>query len=112
MKKSTLITLSLFLVFTNAVPVSADSANNSEESSNYDKADKLLPGEEVVTPTGKKMKVWTTEGPVPVSKAPEPYEDERDINGVPVIIDRSDRKHHRHRSERRPVRESSDSPQN
>ena len=33
----------------------------------------VLPGEAVKTDTGRKMKVWTTAGPVPVESAPEPW---------------------------------------
>lgn len=32
---------------------------------------RLYPGEEIITPAGKKMRVWTTEGPVAVSPAPK-----------------------------------------
>jgi len=30
----------------------------------------FLPGEEVVTPSGKKMRIWNTAGPVPGGSAP------------------------------------------
>ncbi len=58
-------------------------------SSNFHKTEKFLPGEEVVSPTGQRMKVWSTEGPVPVSRAPEPFEDREKtvINDENVIID-------------------------
>ncbi|MFN8388951.1 MAG: hypothetical protein U0136_01520 [Bdellovibrionota bacterium] len=46
-----------------------------QSSSNFKKTKKFLPGEEVVTPTGKTVKVWSTEGPVPVSRAPQPFDD-------------------------------------
>jgi len=56
-------------------------AGADESSENYKKSEKFLPGEEVVTPTGQKLRVWSTEGPVPVSPPPEPFEapEERQI---------------------------------
>jgi hypothetical protein len=62
----------------------------TKESANYNKSDKFLPGEEVVTPTGQKMKVWTTEGPVKVSPPPQPFqapEEQRPTKGTSVLID-------------------------
>lgn len=63
----------------------------TQQSANYGKEKaEFLPGEEVVTPTGKKVKVWSTRGPVPVSKAPEPFEDrEKTVlpSGVIVEVD-------------------------
>lgn len=59
-------------------------------SANYNKDRHFLPGEEVVTPTGQKLKVWSTEGPVPVSKAPEPFSDPAKTQLPPnahVIVD-------------------------
>ena len=54
----------------------APAAKPGLESSNYDKTeDRFLPGEEVVTPTGKKMKVWSARGPVRVSPPPQPFDD-------------------------------------
>lgn len=71
-----------------------DSASRSDKpvdrsSSNYDKTEQFLPGEEVQTPSGRPVKVWSTKGPVPVSRAPEPFEDrEKTVLGdTPVIID-------------------------
>ena len=61
----------------------------SKESANYQKAEKLLPGEEVVTPTGQKIKVWSTEGPVKVNKAPEPFADQEKsvADDAHIVID-------------------------
>ncbi len=54
---------------------------------------RYLPGEEVVTPTGKKLKVWSTEGPVSVSKTPEPFADKgKDLNDVHIVVDAEKRK--------------------
>ncbi len=50
--------------------------NEDKSSANYKKSKEFIPGEEVVTPTGKTVKVWSTKGPVEVSKAPEPFADE------------------------------------
>lgn len=53
--------------------------------------DQVLPGEEITTANGKKMKVWSTRGPVPVSRAPEPFEDREKstLDGSRVIVDES-----------------------
>ncbi len=79
-------------------PPSAFSVPPTAESKNYEKAKQLLPGEEVVTPTGQKIKVWSTVGSVPVEKASEPFEEEGPaMNELDVEIDASDslRKHDR-----------------
>jgi hypothetical protein len=60
-----------------------------QSSENFKKTEDFLPGEEVVSTTGKKVKVWSTKGPVPVSRAPEPFED-RDktvLDGSHLVID-------------------------
>ncbi len=46
----------------------ATAAVADQSSKNFPKTGRFLPGEEVVTPTGKKMRVWSTEGPVPVTQ--------------------------------------------
>lgn len=56
-------------------PMGAVPSSNPIPSSNFGKTRKFIPGEEVITPTGKTVKVWSTEGPVPVSRAPRPFED-------------------------------------
>lgn len=71
-------------------PASAPSATADQSSANFGKTGRFLPGEEVVTPTGKKMKVWSTEGPVSVSPPPEPFEDrvERRLpDNTHVVVD-------------------------
>jgi hypothetical protein len=54
-------------------------------SKQYDKRlPPVLPGEEIVTETGQRMRVWSSSGPVPVNPPPpqqQPY------GGVPVIVD-------------------------
>ena len=61
---------------------------DAQPSENYRKEDSFLPGEEVRTPTGQKLKIWSTEGPVPVSRAPEPFASPQPpIEGVGVVID-------------------------
>lgn len=77
-------------------------ANEDRSSSNFNKTDRLLPGEEVITPTGKRVKVWSTKGPVPVDRAPEPFEDREKsvLQGSHIVIDAEraadrDRRDHR-----------------
>ncbi len=55
--------------------VKTDTVNQDNSSANFHKTKEFLPGEEVVTTTGKKVKVWSTEGAVKVNKAPEPFRD-------------------------------------
>ena len=56
------------------------------------KSQNLLPGEQVTTSSGKKMKVWSTNGPVDVDRAPEPFEDKQksliDGNDLNIEIER------------------------
>ncbi len=87
-----LITLVLGLIPITALADSAPDATAPQESGNYDKTGKqLMPGEEIVTPTGKKMRVWNTAGPVPVQRAPEPFQKTPQEQGLPnglgVIVD-------------------------
>ena len=74
-------------------------------SSNFGKTDRFLPGEEVVGPTGKKMRVWSTEGPVSVSQSPEPFEDtveKRLPADTHIVIDPEDiRRRNRNREDNR-----------
>lgn len=48
----------------------------------------VIPGEEVVV-NGKKIKVWSTSGPIPVSKAPQPFDEPARDFAVPgsVVVD-------------------------
>lgn len=69
----------------------ADAPSSVEVSptNNLSKTEHFLPGEEVVTETGKKVKVWSTRGPVKVSPPPQPFDDPRKghIGGANVIVD-------------------------
>ena len=49
---------------------------NCSETHEKDR-DRILPGEEVSTQGGKKLKVWTTEGRVEVRSPPEPFREPR-----------------------------------
>jgi hypothetical protein len=54
-------------------------------SKQYDKRlPPVLPGEEVVTETGQRMRVWSSSGPVPINPPPQP---QQLGGGVPVIVD-------------------------
>jgi hypothetical protein len=56
----------------------------------------VMPGEEIVTETGQKMKVWSSAGPVPVNPRPTPQQLPTGSNGagVGVIVDTRDRYDH------------------
>jgi hypothetical protein len=55
-----------------------------------------MPGEEIVTETGQKMKVWSSAGPVPVNARPTPQQLPSGANGagIGVIVDTRDRYDH------------------
>ena len=63
-------------------PVFADQADNGDDGSDDqdkpttrqddDRLPPVLPGEEVVTQTGQKMRVWSSAGPVPLNVQPTP----------------------------------------
>ena len=78
-----------------ATELYADSDRSSANGSNTDQAREYLPGEEVVTESGQKLKVWSTRGPVEVNKAPEPFEDSDDQ--IDVIVDTRDKQQRRDR---------------
>ena len=46
-----------------------------------------LPGEEIVTERGKKMKVWSSSGPVPVNQQPTPNSISNPGYPAAVIVD-------------------------
>lgn len=54
-----------------------------------DRLPPILPGEEVVTETGQKMRVWSSAGPVPVNQqpTPQPLPQSQSVGGVGVIVD-------------------------
>lgn len=78
--------------------VGHDVASVTESSSNETSPQVLdkrmppvVPGQEV-TVNGKKMKVWSTAGEVPVAQAPEPWEKDssetkQELQGLGVVID-------------------------
>lgn len=69
-----ILTLSILpLVAANAVADSPDSgfSYNDTKSDSDDSNDRdYLPGEEVTTESGRKTRVWSTRGPVPVNQQP------------------------------------------
>ena len=63
-------------------PVESPAAGPLKEGADF------IPGQEVVDPSsGKRVKVWTTRGPVPVSQPPEPFATKPLPEGVGVVID-------------------------
>lgn len=78
-----------------AQPLGTDGKPVDQSSSNFNKTGRYLPGEEVVTPTGKKVKIWSTEGPVPVNPPAQQYGDQAGWGSFSpnVIIDTDDRDH-------------------
>ena len=74
--------------------VAAESGANPTTRQYNDRLPPILPGEEVVTETGQKMRVWSSSGPVPVNPQPTPQQLPSGIGGagVGVIVDgRTDR---------------------
>lgn len=54
----------------------------------------VLPGEEVVTETGQRMRVWSSSGPVPMNQQPTPQQIPSGVGGtggIGVIVDGRDR---------------------
>lgn len=53
----------------------------------------VMPGEEIVTETGQKMKTWSSSGPVPVNRQPTPQVvgNGRATGGIGVIVDGRER---------------------
>jgi hypothetical protein len=58
-----------------------------------DRLPPVIPGEEIVTETGQKMKTWSSAGPVPVNRRPTPQTVGNGVSGsgIGVIIDGRDR---------------------
>ena len=87
------LVVSMFLSFLTVDTVLGQSSSSQENSASGDSPkienSRPLPGEEITTSSGKKMKVWSTEGPVPVSQAPQPFEDREKtvIPNMGVVID-------------------------
>jgi hypothetical protein len=90
---------SLGKVLSEELPEAEATPNQASDASFDKRLPPVLPGE-VVNDSGRKMRVWSTAGPVPVSDAPEPWKEkvggeESDVQ-VPlgVIVDQHD-KHRR-----------------
>lgn len=94
--RATSLTLSLFAVgmcwFASSSIALADSTSlpgvggvPTPTTRQYDKRlPPVLPGEEIVTETGQRMRVWSSSGPVPINPPPPP---QQLGGGVPVIVD-------------------------
>lgn len=77
-----LLTVVAVVCFATSSLVFADQANNGDDGSDDqdkpttrqddDRLPPVLPGEEVVTQTGQKMRVWSSSGPVPMNVQPTP----------------------------------------
>jgi hypothetical protein len=61
-----------------------------------DRLPPVMPGEEIVTETGQRMRVWSSAGPVPVNPQPTPQPLPGGVGGggVGVILDGRDRYDH------------------
>lgn len=82
------IAVLIALLFIFVTPCFADQETQpAQENQSPDQPREYLPGEQVVTPSGQKLKVWSTRGAVPVNKAPEPFKDESLQDDLNVIID-------------------------
>jgi len=65
---------------------SADTDDKPTTRQDDDRLPPVLPGEEVVTQTGQKMRVWSSAGPVPVNPQPTPQSLGGDGYGGPAVI--------------------------
>jgi hypothetical protein len=69
----------------------ADGNDKPTTRQDDDRLPPVLPGEEVVTQTGQKMRVWSSAGPVPVNQQPTPQTlNGNGYGGVGVIVDGRD----------------------
>lgn len=69
---------------------SEDSKSRAPTTRQYDsRLPPLLPGEEVVTETGQRMRTWSSAGPVPVNPRPTPQtlQNLNGNGGAAIIID-------------------------
>ena len=60
--------------------------NAASDASFDDRLPPVLPGEEL-NDSGRTTKVWSTSGPVPVGRAPEPWRKGSQVDDLDVIID-------------------------
>lgn len=98
---ASILFLVLFVFVVSSVAVADNDEIQPEKkpragSENYYKPQKeLLPGEEVITPSGKKIKVWSTQGGVETSRPPDPFANSTNppIGGLIVDYNSSKRRH-------------------
>jgi len=64
----------------------ADTNDKPTTRQDDDRLPPVLPGEEVVTETGQKMRVWSSAGPVPRNLQPTPQTLSGDGYGGPAVI--------------------------
>lgn len=70
------VLIRIFLLLLLTLSQAKAETKKDQSSTNYKKSEDFIPGEEVITPTGKTVKVWSTKGPVKVSPVPEPFADQ------------------------------------
>ena len=87
----------------NREPRAVTSEVNKASDATFDKRlPPVLPGEEV-NDSGKKMRVWSTSGPIPVSEAPEPWRAKGELPaGVGVVVDNRAGDGHPSKPDRKP----------
>lgn len=83
------LALSLMFIFICVRPSFADQETQPAQQalSPTEQPREYLPGEEVATPSGKKLKVWSTRGAVAVNKVPEPFKENSLPGDLNVVID-------------------------
>jgi hypothetical protein len=59
-----------------------------------DRLPPVIPGEEIVTETGQKIKTWSSAGPVPVNPRPTPQALGNGTGGIGVLVDGRERYGH------------------
>jgi hypothetical protein len=90
-KDSLMLTFALFafgLGPSCSISIADDNVHNLQST-------QRIPGQEVVTSEGRKARVWSTEGPVPVSQAPEPFAAKDQgipASNVEIVVEEKDRK--------------------
>jgi len=75
-------------------PAASQPRDNAITTRQYnDRLPPVMPGEEIVTETGQKMKVWSSTGPVPVTRRPpqQVIGGGVGLGGVGVVVDGRDR---------------------
>jgi hypothetical protein len=89
-------TLTAGVALADGKPSSEISTSRPTTRQNDQRLPPLLPGEEVVTQTGQRMRVWSSSGPVPVNPTPIPQPLPGTVGGagLGVIVDGRDRFDH------------------